>query len=299
MEIGVVQALRALALEPKNRKAVARDQGCLAGLVLVLDNMDKKVVFTALEALQFLSQCEENHTIMRHELGLMESLDAVIANESELPESKKLAEEVKENIREKKPVHKATHESKQPLRRSARNMASKTPHKSDTPSRGTQQSFFTGVTNKKARVVVLYVEGLKSRSAKQRVQDALLKVRGVISFTFDLGRSRVTVRARAELSAEEVGRSILSKAQLTSQQVVKDENGLDMMVPLTSDDANEGVSDVKMPETTAEPMYLDDFEASSPGNLRSAIVDTSKKGKNGEGGWFGYVGDYISRTLYW
>ena len=45
----VVRQLRDLAADPQNRTTIVRDQGCLPGLVMFLDNRNPEVIATALE----------------------------------------------------------------------------------------------------------------------------------------------------------------------------------------------------------------------------------------------------------
>lgn len=47
--LGVVRQLRDLAADPQNRRKIVHDQGCLPGLVLLLDHNEEEVVSTALE----------------------------------------------------------------------------------------------------------------------------------------------------------------------------------------------------------------------------------------------------------
>ena len=46
---GIVEHLKTLTCDVRNRATIVRDQGCLPGLVLFLDNADSGVVTTALE----------------------------------------------------------------------------------------------------------------------------------------------------------------------------------------------------------------------------------------------------------
>jgi hypothetical protein len=57
-----------------------KDQACLPGLVLFMDNEDQAVVELTVQALDYLADCGDNHTIMLNELGLVISLKAIAEN---------------------------------------------------------------------------------------------------------------------------------------------------------------------------------------------------------------------------
>jgi armadillo repeat-containing protein 1 len=66
-------------------------------------------------------------------------------------------------------------------------------------------SFFKGKVNKMARTLLLQIDGLNDLNARQLLEQHLLRVKGVVSFTFDMKTGRVTVRVRDWLKIE-VGR---------------------------------------------------------------------------------------------
>ena len=56
-------------------------------------------------------------------------------------------------------------------------------------------------------------------------EEQLLKIKGVISFTFDLHKSRCTIRVKREITAGMLCDSIGKIKLLSAQQVVKNEKG--------------------------------------------------------------------------
>ncbi|MGH0121513.1 UNVERIFIED_CONTAM: hypothetical protein FKN15_001488, partial [Acipenser sinensis] len=56
-------------------------------------------------------------------------------------------------------------------------------------------------------------------------EDALLKIKGVISFTFQMTVKRCVVRIRSDLKAEALGTAIASTKIMKAQQIVKGEDG--------------------------------------------------------------------------
>ena len=140
-----------------------------------------------------------------------------------------------------------------------------------TFSSGTTQAFFLGNLNKRAKVIILQIKGLanqvsksqqqkstyscKKISASQKIQiwrlltnfpalciwqvtrklceEELLKVKGVISFTFVMNKSRCVVRCKLELSPEALCDAINKTKVLSAQQVVKNEHGEEVQLAST------------------------------------------------------------------
>ncbi len=63
-------------------------------------------------------------------------------------------------------------------------------------------TFFRGNQNKNAHTLTLHVTGLDDQARRKMVEDELLKVKGVVSFTFDMPAGRAVVRARNEVTPE-------------------------------------------------------------------------------------------------
>ena len=57
------------------------------------------------------------------------------------------------------------------------------------------------------------------------MEDQLLNVKGVVSFTFDMTKGRVVVRARNEVAPEALCTAINATKIMSAQQVVRDEQG--------------------------------------------------------------------------
>jgi armadillo repeat-containing protein 1 len=90
----VVRELRDLAIDPHNRATIVRDQGCLPGLVLFLDNSNPEVVYTALEALHYLAQTPSNRSFLKNEVGLIISLRNIISRTNFDPKIIQLADSI-------------------------------------------------------------------------------------------------------------------------------------------------------------------------------------------------------------
>ncbi|XP_075561982.1 armadillo repeat-containing protein 1 isoform X2 [Pelecanus crispus] len=170
--LSVVNQLRDLAADPLNRRAIVQDQGCLPGLILFLDHPNPPVVHSALLALRYLAECRANREKMKSELGMMLSLQNVIQKSTTPGETKLLASEVYDILQ-------------------SSNM-SDMDNVNEMNYRRRKAQFFVGSTNKRAKTVVLHIDGL---------DDSALAT------------------------------AIASTKVMKAQQVVKSESGEEMLVP--------------------------------------------------------------------
>uniref|UniRef100_A0A4W4EXA2 Armadillo repeat-containing protein 1 n=1 Tax=Electrophorus electricus TaxID=8005 RepID=A0A4W4EXA2_ELEEL len=209
--LAVVNQLRELAADPLNRRAIAEDQGCLPGLILFLDHSNPQVVYSALQALRYLAECRASREKMREEFGMLLSLQNVSEKTTTPGEMRMLASEVYELL---KSMGADKGEEDRDMEREG-----------ETPTCRHKAQFFLGSSNKRAKTVVLHIDGLDDSEHRSLCEEALLKIRGVISFTFQMAVKRCIVRIRSDLTAETLGRAIASTKVLKVQQVVKGENG--------------------------------------------------------------------------
>lgn len=279
----VATSLRELARVPRHRNTMAKDQGSLPGLVFFLEHRTPEVVEIALEALQLLSMETKNHPIMYSELGLVISLKAVMAREEASPVAKKIAKEIMLTL---SPTR-TTDAYRKPL-------GTTTNKSRGTPVQVVKKhaGFFRSgsATKMQSRMTVLEVQGLHSAYARRQVEDALLTVKGSISFTFDLQRERVNIRARKDVGPERFCKAIYEKdEQLIPRQVVKNQYGEDSLVDYL------GLST----DASAAPDYLDDEDDDdfTVENPKEAIVTEAMAA--GAGGWFGNIAGFVKSNLYW
>lgn len=78
----VVAKMRLLASNAENRPFIAKDKGCLRGLLAFLDNASDDVVFTAMEALLFLCMHQPNVSILQAVESLPEKVAALASNDA-------------------------------------------------------------------------------------------------------------------------------------------------------------------------------------------------------------------------
>ncbi|XP_029965683.1 armadillo repeat containing 1, like isoform X2 [Salarias fasciatus] len=265
--LSVVSQLRDLASEPQNREVIVQDQGCLPGLVLFLDHKDPEVLFATLQTLRYLAESLPNIPIMKNELGMMVSLETLIAREGLSPDITALAREVYDIL--------------------------KTPANlpPSTPERKKKSQFFINSSNKKAKSVTLHIKGLDSTDQRGLCEQALLKVRGVISFTFQMASKRCTVRIRSDLPTESLATAIAATKVLSAQQVVKNEAGEEVYIALNP-------SGAEVPQNSALPDYLPEEEESPGKDLDKAISRSTAK-EDASGSWLNAAASFLTKTFYW
>lgn len=267
--LSVVTQLRDLASEPQNREGIAQDQGCLPGLVLFLDHKSPEVLFATLQTLRYLAEMSPNIPTMKNELGMMVSLENLMGRDGLSVDITSLAKEVYDILR-------------MPLN-----------PRPATPERGRRKKaqFFINSSNKKAKSVTLHIQGLDSSENRSLCEEALLKVKGVISFTFQMASKRCTIRIRSDLPTESLATAIAATNVLTAQQVVKNETGDEVLVPLK-------VSGAEVQQNTTLPDYLPEDEESPEKDLSRAVSRTTAK-EDSSGSWLNAAAGFLTRTFYW
>nr|CAD27772.1 AK001373_like [Tetraodon nigroviridis] len=268
--LAVVNQLRDLAADPMNRRAIVQDQGCLPGLILFLDHTSPQVVYSALLAIRYLAECRVNREKLKGELGMMLSLQNVVQKSTTPGETKLLASEIYE------------------LLLASSDAESKAPEEPVGSRRRAQ--FFLGSSNKRAKTIVLHIEGLDDPSRRSLCEEALLKIRGVISFTFQMTVKRCIVRIRSDLKAEALASAIASTQVMKAQQVVKGENGDEVLIPFDEDGS------LQMEHNADLPDYLPEDE--SPSQEPDKAVSRVGSGQAGTS-WLGAATNFLSRSFYW
>ncbi|CAN9507420.1 unnamed protein product [Ophioblennius macclurei] len=266
--LSVVSQLRDLASEPQNREVIVQDQGCLPGLVLFLDHKDSEVLFATLQTLRYLAELSLNIPIMKNELGMMVSLENLMAREGLSLDITALAREVYDVLKAPANAPSQTLEKKK------------------------KSQFFINSSNKKAKSVTLHIKGLDSTDQRGLCEEALLKVRGVISFTFQMASKRCTVRIRSDLPTESLASAIAATKVLSAQQVVKNEAGEEVYLALDP-------SGAEAPRNSALPDYLPEEEDESPGKNLDKAVSRSAAKEDASGSWLNAAASFLTKTFYW
>ncbi|MED6265880.1 Armadillo repeat-containing protein 1, partial [Ilyodon furcidens] len=150
--------------------------------------------------------------------------------------------------------------------------------------------FFLGSSNKRAKTVILQIDGLDDPGRRSLCEETLLKIRGVISFTFQMAVKRCIVRIRSDLKAEALASAIAATEVMTAQQVVKAENGDEVLIRFPDD------SSVEVEQNADLPEYLPEEE--SPSQDPDKAVSRVGSGQEGTS-WLGAAANFLSRSFYW
>jgi len=271
----VVRHLHSLAEKPENRSTIVKDQGCLPGLVLFLDNKESEVVVLVLKTLQLLAEHAPNRKIMHNEVGLIESLQKVKEDPKfePVPDIKTRAARLVSQ-----------------LTRPARQTTSQSRVHSVAP---TSQKFFVGASNKKAKLIILQITGMTDDASKKLCEKCLLSVKGVVSFTFNMPKKRCMVRVTQVVSAEMLCKAVETSKTMTAEQIAKNKAGEEVVISFGE---NPTVPDEEKAQSDF-PDYLpeeDPVETS-----KTALTRHGDKDKAGGSGWFSGVSSFISNSLYW
>ncbi|XP_033125783.1 armadillo repeat-containing protein 1-like [Anneissia japonica] len=273
----VVKQLKALATDKSNRETIVKDQGCLPGLVLFLDNPDINVVITALETLILLAQCVSNRSVIRDELGMLMSLDAIINRHAYNSKAKELARTLKHTI------------VPQPLSplREKQNVSENKP---SSKHRYAGKAFITG--NKKFKLVILHINGLDNQACRKICEEELLVIKGVISFTFDMAKKRCVLRTKADLKPEIIVAAISRTKIMSAEQVIKNEHGEEVMLTFGANPATVNKENDNLPK------YLPE-ENSPLRGLDKAMTRINGPGSEESRGWLSSAASFISTNFYW
>lgn len=272
----VVNHLYSLAEVEGNRESIVKDQGCLPGLVLFLDNPDNAAVLLVLKTLQLLAEHAPNRKVMFNEIGMIPSLRKIMNDEDE---------RYKDEAEIKKLASSLYNKLQPPIARVSRQRIHTV-----AP---TQQKFFVGATNKKAKLITLQIKGLQDDTTRKKCEENLLAIKGVVSFTFNMAKQRCMVRVTAIVTPEVLCNAVEKVKGLSAEQVVRNKSGEEVVISFGSQPEvpgeEKGKVDMNYPEYLPEE---DPVETSNAAIARSGKEDSG-------GGWFSGVSNFINNTLYW
>ncbi|XP_014378667.2 armadillo repeat-containing protein 1-like [Alligator sinensis] len=210
----VANQLRHLSSDPGNRETIVKDEGCLSGLILFLDHPNTEVVYLALQAPQYLSECPSNCEIVTKEPDIMWKLEKLQKRHDTNGSLQLLAREVQNALNTCFYI----------------SNTQCTPQVFDNKFKA---EFFLNSSNKTAKTITLHIEGLDNVHTKNLYEEALLKVKGVISFTFQSALRRCTVRVKSDLETETLA-SAIAATKVLEAQLIRSESGKEIV----QDDGN-------------------------------------------------------------
>uniref|UniRef100_F6Y206 Armadillo repeat-containing protein 1 n=1 Tax=Ciona intestinalis TaxID=7719 RepID=F6Y206_CIOIN len=278
--LSIVKELRRLAQNPAHREYLLRNDVNSILIFVDPDEHPVEVVSEALNALMFLAEeASESHMTrraMKNTVGLMELMKKIEEREGYSVECKALSMKIQHLLIN-------SYSPDGVVTRAAGARANK--------KGGHQHKFLGG--NKKAKVITLQINGLTDQDRRQQCVDELVRVKGVISLTFNMHLQRCTVRAKAELTAETLAGAVKNTKVMKASQVLKNADGQEILMPLESKVADTENKDL--------PAYLDEEPAESPTKDDKAVARPDSASAVGAfaNSWFGSVITAVNKNLYW
>ncbi|KYO19059.1 armadillo repeat-containing protein 1-like [Alligator mississippiensis] len=234
--LSVANQLRHLSSDPGNRETIVKDEGCLSGLILFLDHPNTEVVYLALQALQYLSECPSNCEIVTKEPDIMWKLEKLQKRHDTNGSLQLLAREVQNAL---------------------------------------NTCFYISNTQR-----------LDNVHTKNLCEEALLKVKGVISFTFQSALRRCTVRVKSDLETETLASAIA--ATKVSEAQLRSESGKEIIVPLKT---------ASVLQQSHLPEYLPE-EESLHEESEKAVLQTGTK-TDAKSSWINSATHFLTKAFYW
>ncbi|CAL1546633.1 unnamed protein product [Lymnaea stagnalis] len=275
-----IAAMKSMALDPRKRAALAKDATCIGGLVIVLSNADTTIVKEALQTLLLLSECQEACTFLKNHVGMLDQLETIL-NGCEKDETvMRLAELLHTKLSE---TSDTSSNASMPLK-DLSNVSRQSTHVKNLSAQG----------HSKAKSIVLQIKGFHEKSDRDLCARLLLKVKGVISITFDITKKRCILRTKMDVKPETLILAIAKSMTMTAQQVVRNEKGEESFVCF--DTIQHHVSQDK--ENEDLPDYLSD-DSDSTFVEEKAIKRPTEEDKKKSSGWFSMAANFLSNSLYW
>ncbi|KAK7100308.1 armadillo repeat-containing protein 1-like [Littorina saxatilis] len=281
-----IAAMKAMAQDSKKRQMLVKDTTCMGGLVLVLSNPQQSVVTLALETLLLLGEEKELRPLIAAHIGMLDQLEMVLHRSQNGEEVKKLADQLYGLLTES-PLPQA------PLR--------------DSSNTQLPRSSGTGKNKpslKSTKSVVLQVRGVHDQADRDLCMRLLLRVKGVVSITFDVHKKQCLMRTKPEVKPESLVRAITKSMTMSAQQVIRNENGDESLVSFnvscgfsTMEPGTQG----KENETFLPPYLSDDEdEKNAPREEdRSALSKGGTERETTTSKWFSAAASFLTNSFYW
>uniref|UniRef100_A0A8C4N2H6 Uncharacterized protein n=1 Tax=Eptatretus burgeri TaxID=7764 RepID=A0A8C4N2H6_EPTBU len=257
--LAVVHRLLELASQPENRPAMAREPGCAAGLALLARHGERRVSNTALRALCFLAESPGSLELLREEQALLPALlsirdgyvsylsvctydcydfivvlclvrmvimVSVIADRGDAPtEASSVAADIIDFLDGWGLGRAASSRILEECPLSTLEGLAVSVDRAEGRVARHRARCFLGRANRRAKTITLQIDGLDDLERRTMCEEALLGVRGVISFTFQMVTQRCVLRTRADLPTEKLGLAIAATRVMSAQKVIRNEQG--------------------------------------------------------------------------
>jgi len=290
--LSIAKELRRLAETPAHRDYLLRNDVNSILIFVDPDEHHVEVVTEAIKALQCLAEeankSKDSRQQMRGTLGLMDMMKTIETREGYSIECKASSMEIQRLLSE--PKESIPFQATAAAYNSPGGVLNRTGLRPPTASKESVR-FLGG--NKKAKIITLQIKGLEDQERRQLCIDHLVKVKGVISLTFNMSLQRCTVRARAELSPEALGIAVYDTKVMEASHVMKDEDGNETILPMSGKNHDDSIDDGKLPD------YLDE-DVESPSKSEFAVARPNSVQGGGFGAsWFGNIVNAVNKNLYW
>lgn len=284
----LVAKLRAMAADPSHRTNLLKEAQTLPTLLVSLSDTDTDISFTALEVVYFLSLNVDNRPIMAQETALLKALKQFMITGT--LKQKKVAIAAYTNLQayanslpassSSEPVEKENNSNaEESSSTGGKPAAASGAPKATSASEGTTINTYT-----------VFVAGLTTDVAKREIEQALLKIKGVISIYCDTVEYKAVIRATIpakdiidKLAAEGKTASLRKKDVISedaASAAAEDSGYLDEVdSSATAQQKNEG--------SWFGFGSLVTFGSETPED-RKARLEREKKQQ--QGGWFGKIG---------
>mmetsp|Transcript_10789 Transcript_10789/g.27284 ORF Transcript_10789/g.27284 Transcript_10789/m.27284 type:complete len:267 (+) Transcript_10789:247-1047(+) len=177
MALLIVKKLRDLCANPANRSHIVNnDSTTISGLVVFLRNEDEEVVFTALEAINFLARNAEHRQALAKVTGLVDQVQSLMFS-SFSTRVKRMSI------------------STYTLLQDAVSSDEKKGAEAKQKGKGAAAAETPKPIKKPAATHTVYVQGLTTEPKRKEVESILLRKKGVISFLIDLFSQKITIRS--------------------------------------------------------------------------------------------------------
>lgn len=284
-KLSVVQKYKKLAANSQNCESLCQDKTCLQFLVYILQDDNEVVVSEAVETLISLCEKKENRKKLTEICGFLQSLDYLLKKRDLPTNLKNLTRKLHQLIfmEQIKDVS-TSKQTKYPLKELASNLSNISTNKS---KKSAPKSFFLEDINSKAKTLVFQIEDFLTQEHYRKCEEQLLRIKGVISITFNRAKQRCILRTKVDLKPEIIIEAIFKASVLNIYQVVKNEKGEEDFI-LCGNAEKENFP--KLPEYLSED---DNFIE------EGTVVVKNQSKENKESSWLGSACEFLVRSFYW
>ncbi|PVD23408.1 hypothetical protein C0Q70_16677 [Pomacea canaliculata] len=256
----------------------------MGGLVLVLSNPDLSVVTLALETLLLIAEDEASRPEMKSYIGMQEQLEALLKRCDCDNNIKILAERLLLLLT-------GMHTVTQTHLKDTSNIPT-----SRKPSCQKTVQELNGRGNKS---VALQLHGVFDQADRDLCMRLLLKVKGVISITFDMTKKRCLLRVKFDVKPESLVRAIAKSMTMSARQIIKNENGDETLVSFNVSE-HQGTECVRHEKENEDllPPYLSEDEkndAEEDANAVSRGLTTDSTASK----WFSAAASFLTNSFFW